>query len=109
MAPLSPRSKAASATPAASSTASVHQPPSHEDAEPTQDTGFSDSAQESPDEEQEGEAPQEAPQEEQAAEEQPSLRLLLKLLVPQSLCGIIIGRSGITIRQVATDTETIIK
>lgn len=37
------------------------------------------------------------------------LRLLVKLLVPQTLCGIIIGRSGCTIRQFASDTQTSIK
>ncbi|GAB4814901.1 hypothetical protein N2152v2_001947 [Parachlorella kessleri] len=44
-----------------------------------------------------------------AAPPSPSLRLLVKLLVPQSLCGIIIGRSGSTIRQFAADTQTNIK
>lgn len=39
----------------------------------------------------------------------PALRLLVKLLVPQALCGIIIGRSGTTIRQFASDTQTNIK
>ncbi len=39
----------------------------------------------------------------------PGLRLLVKLLVPQSLCGIIIGRSGATIRQFAAETHTTIK
>ncbi len=43
------------------------------------------------------------------ADPPPSLRLLVKLLVPQSLCGIIIGRSGTTIRQFAADTQTNIK
>ena len=36
-------------------------------------------------------------------------RLLLKLLVPQPLCGIIIGKSGVTIRTCATETRTAIR
>lgn len=45
----------------------------------------------------------------QQSEPPPNLHLLVKLLVPQSLCGIIIGRSGTTIRQFASDTQTSIK
>ena len=42
-----------------------------------------------------------------AASEPP--RLLLKLLVPQPLCGIIIGKSGVTIRNCAQETRTAIR
>ncbi|KDD74404.1 hypothetical protein H632_c1337p0, partial [Helicosporidium sp. ATCC 50920] len=38
-----------------------------------------------------------------------SARLVLKLLVPQSLCGIIIGKSGATIRGYAAETGTSIR
>ncbi|PRW61288.1 RNA-binding Nova-2-like isoform X1 isoform B [Chlorella sorokiniana] len=36
-------------------------------------------------------------------------RLLVRLLVPQPLCGVIIGKSGATIRNYATDTGTVIR
>ncbi len=37
------------------------------------------------------------------------LRLLVRLLVPQPLCGVIIGKNGVTIRNYAADTGTIIR
>lgn len=36
-------------------------------------------------------------------------RLLLKMLVPQPLCGIIIGKAGATIRSFSNDTQTTIR
>lgn len=36
-------------------------------------------------------------------------RLLVRLLVPQPLCGVIIGKNGATIRQYASDTRTVIR
>lgn len=36
-------------------------------------------------------------------------RLLVRLLVPQPLCGVIIGKSGATIRNYAADTGTVIR
>lgn len=36
-------------------------------------------------------------------------RLLVRLLVPQPLCGVIIGKNGATIRQYAADTRTVIR
>lgn len=38
-----------------------------------------------------------------------ALRLLVRLLVPQPLCGVIIGKSGTTIRNYAADTGTVIR
>lgn len=40
---------------------------------------------------------------------QSSTRLLVKLLVPQPLCGIIIGKGGSTVRSFSTDTQTTIR
>ncbi|KAL4423789.1 hypothetical protein ABPG75_001090 [Micractinium tetrahymenae] len=37
------------------------------------------------------------------------LRLLVRLLVPQPLCGVIIGKNGVTIRNYAADTGTVIR
>lgn len=39
----------------------------------------------------------------------PPQRLLVRLLVPQPLCGVIIGKNGATIRNYATDTGTTIR
>jgi hypothetical protein len=33
----------------------------------------------------------------------------VRLLVPQPLCGIIIGKNGVTIRNYAADTGTVIR
>ena len=44
-----------------------------------------------------------------AAQDRAPRRLLVKLLVPQPLCGIIIGKNGVTIRQFAADTGTSIR
>eukprot|EP00887_Chlorella_sp_A99_P006024 scaffold27.g6024.t1 len=51
---------------------------------------------------------QDEPATDAGSEEPTSQRLLLKLLVPQPLCGIIIGKNGVTIRQYAADTGTVI-
>ncbi|PSC70603.1 RNA-binding Nova-1 [Micractinium conductrix] len=45
---------------------------------------------------------------EEEAEARP-LRLLVRLLVPQPLCGVIIGKNGVTIRNYAADTNTVIR
>lgn len=39
----------------------------------------------------------------------PPLHLLVRLLVPQPLCGVIIGKHGCTIRNYAANTNTVIR
>lgn len=102
VAPLSPRSKAA-AMAAAAGGGLAGGPPTG----PAASLGSSSEQLDQP--QQQLEEQQQPHQQQQPREPPAGLHLLVKLLVPQSLCGIIIGRSGATIRQFAADTQTNIK